>query len=52
MVHGGGHGDYFPIVLAPSSVQEAIDMIVLSFDLAERYRTARASSWWTARSAR
>jgi len=27
-------------VLAPSTVQEAIDMTVLSFDLAERYRTA------------
>ncbi len=39
-VHGGGHGDYNPIVLAPSTVQEAIDMTVLSFDLAERYRTA------------
>jgi len=39
MVHGGGHGDYFPIVLAPASVQEAIDMMVLAFDLAEKYRT-------------
>jgi 2-oxoglutarate ferredoxin oxidoreductase subunit alpha len=39
-VHGGGHGDINPIVLAPSTVQEAIDMTVLSFDLAERYRTA------------
>ncbi len=38
IVHGGGHGDYFPIVLAPSSVQEAIDLTVLSFDLAEKYR--------------
>jgi len=37
-VHGGGHGDYQPIVLAPSSVQEAIDLTVLSFDLAEKYR--------------
>jgi 2-oxoglutarate ferredoxin oxidoreductase subunit alpha len=37
-VHGGGHGDYKPIVLAPASVQEAIDLMVLSFDLAERYR--------------
>jgi 2-oxoglutarate ferredoxin oxidoreductase subunit alpha len=37
-VHGGGHGDYQPIVLAPASVQEAIDLTVLSFDLAERYR--------------
>ncbi len=38
IVHGGGHGDYFPIVLAPSSVQEAIDLTVLAFDLAEKYR--------------
>ena len=38
-VHGGGHGDYYPIVLAPASVQEAIDLTVLSFDLAEKYRT-------------
>jgi len=38
-VHGGGHGDYNPIVLAPASVQEAIDLTVLSFDLAEKYRT-------------
>jgi 2-oxoglutarate/2-oxoacid ferredoxin oxidoreductase subunit alpha len=38
-VHGGGHGDYQPIVLAPASVQEAIDLTVLSFELAEKYRT-------------
>jgi 2-oxoglutarate/2-oxoacid ferredoxin oxidoreductase subunit alpha len=38
-VYGGGHGDYRPIVLAPASVQEAIDLTVLSFDLAEKYRT-------------
>ena len=39
IVHGGGHGDYRPIVLAPASVQEAIDFTVLAFDLAEKYRT-------------
>jgi 2-oxoglutarate ferredoxin oxidoreductase subunit alpha len=38
-VRGGGHGDYRNIVLAPASVQEAIDLMVLSFDLAEKYRT-------------
>lgn len=38
-VYGGGHGDYHSIVLAPASVQEAIDLTVLSFDLAEKYRT-------------
>ncbi|HVN14699.1 MAG TPA: 3-methyl-2-oxobutanoate dehydrogenase subunit VorB [Anaerolineales bacterium] len=37
-VRGGGHGDYPRIVLAPASVQEAIDLLVLSFDLAEKYR--------------
>jgi 2-oxoglutarate ferredoxin oxidoreductase subunit alpha len=39
IVHGGGHGDYHPIVLAPASVQEAIDLTILAFDLAEKYRT-------------
>src|SRR5512143_2245093 len=38
IVHGGGHGDYRPIVLAPASVQESVDLMGLSFDLAERYR--------------
>ncbi len=37
MIKGGGHGDYFPIVLAPATVQEAIDYISLAFDLAEKY---------------
>jgi len=39
IVKGGGHGDYQAIVLAPGTVQEAIDLTVLSFDLAEKYRT-------------
>jgi 2-oxoglutarate ferredoxin oxidoreductase subunit alpha len=34
-----GHGDFHPIVLAPANVQEAIDCMVLAFDLAEEYRT-------------
>jgi len=34
-----GHGDFHPIVLAPSTVQEAVDLTVLAFDLAEKYRT-------------
>jgi 2-oxoglutarate/2-oxoacid ferredoxin oxidoreductase subunit alpha len=38
IVHGGGHGDYHAIVLAPSSVQEAIDLTGLAFDLADKYR--------------
>jgi 2-oxoglutarate ferredoxin oxidoreductase subunit alpha len=39
IVHGGGHGDYHPIVLAPSSVQESVDLMALAFDLAEKYRS-------------
>ncbi|HEX9014146.1 MAG TPA: 3-methyl-2-oxobutanoate dehydrogenase subunit VorB [Anaerolineaceae bacterium] len=39
IVHGGGHGDYHPLVLAPASVQEAVDLTALAFDLAEAYRT-------------
>jgi 2-oxoglutarate ferredoxin oxidoreductase subunit alpha len=39
IAHGGGHGDYYPIVLAPASVQESIDLTVLAFDLAEKYRS-------------
>jgi 2-oxoglutarate/2-oxoacid ferredoxin oxidoreductase subunit alpha len=34
-----GHGDFHPIVLAPANVQEAIDCVMLAFDLAEKYRT-------------
>jgi 2-oxoglutarate ferredoxin oxidoreductase subunit alpha len=36
---GAGHGDYRFLVLAPSSVQEAVDMMILGFELAETYRT-------------
>jgi len=35
---GGGHGDYRLIVLAPSSVQEAADLVMEGFDLADKYR--------------
>lgn len=35
---GGGHGDYHNIVLAPNSVQELVDITVLSFQLADEYR--------------
>lgn len=37
-VKGGGHGDYRLIVLAPSTLQEAVDLTQLAFDLADRYR--------------
>ncbi|MFC1623731.1 3-methyl-2-oxobutanoate dehydrogenase subunit VorB [Candidatus Omnitrophota bacterium] len=36
---GGGHGDYRQIVLAPASLQEVVDLTILSFDLADKYRT-------------
>jgi len=35
---GHGHGDYQVLVLAPASVQEAVDLMMLAFDLAEKYR--------------
>ncbi len=34
-----GHGDFHPLVLAPATVQEAVDLVYLAFDLAEQYRT-------------
>lgn len=39
VTRSAGHGDFRPIVLAPASVQEAIDLTVLAFDLADKYRT-------------
>jgi 2-oxoglutarate ferredoxin oxidoreductase subunit alpha len=36
---GGGHGDYFTPTLAPWSVEEAAQLVTLSFDLADYYRT-------------
>jgi 2-oxoglutarate/2-oxoacid ferredoxin oxidoreductase subunit alpha len=35
---GGGHGDYRLLVLAPATVQEAVDLTMLSFRLAQQYR--------------
>lgn len=37
-VKGGGHGDYRCLVYAPQSVQEAVDIMPLAFDRADRYR--------------
>jgi 2-oxoglutarate ferredoxin oxidoreductase subunit alpha len=34
----GGHGDYHSIVLSPSSIQEAYDIMGLAFNLADKYR--------------
>lgn len=36
---GGGNGDYRTPVFAPASVQEAVDMIIEAFDVADIYRT-------------
>jgi 2-oxoglutarate ferredoxin oxidoreductase subunit alpha len=35
---GGGHGDYHLLVLAPSTGQEAANLTMLAFDLADKYR--------------
>jgi 2-oxoglutarate ferredoxin oxidoreductase subunit alpha len=35
---GGGHGDYRHIVLAPSSVPEAVELVQLAFHLADEWR--------------
>lgn len=37
-VKGGGHGDYKLIALAPASVQEMADFVLLGFELAFKYR--------------
>ena len=36
---GGGNGDYRTPVLAPSNVQEAVDLVQDAFELADLYRT-------------
>ena len=35
---GGGNGDYHLITYAPSSIQEAVDIIMFAYDKAEKYR--------------
>lgn len=35
----GTHGDYYPIVLAPSSVKECFELTIRAFNLAEIYRS-------------
>ena len=37
-VKGGGHGDYKLMVMAPASVQEAVEMVMQAFPLSEKYR--------------
>mgnify|MGYP001058947639 CR=1 FL=1 len=38
VVKSAGHGDYHAMVLAPATVQEAVDLMYISFDLAFKYR--------------
>jgi 2-oxoglutarate ferredoxin oxidoreductase subunit alpha len=38
VTRSAGHGDFHPLVLAPATLQEAVDLTYLSFDLAFRYR--------------
>lgn len=38
VTRSAGHGDYHPIVLAPATVQEAVDLTYSSFDLAFAHR--------------
>lgn len=35
---GGGNGDYRTVVLAPSNLQEAVDLTQVAFDIADQYR--------------
>ena len=35
---GGGHGDYRFIVLSPASAQEAVELTLTAFDLADKWR--------------
>jgi 2-oxoglutarate/2-oxoacid ferredoxin oxidoreductase subunit alpha len=35
---GAGHGDYKFLALAPSTIQETVDLTILAFDLAAKYR--------------
>ncbi|PKM93654.1 MAG: 3-methyl-2-oxobutanoate dehydrogenase subunit VorB [Firmicutes bacterium HGW-Firmicutes-1] len=38
-VKGGGHGDYHMVVYAPATIQEAVDVTMEAFDVADQYRT-------------
>jgi 2-oxoglutarate ferredoxin oxidoreductase subunit alpha len=35
---GGGHGDYRLLTLAPSTIQETVDLVMEAFTLADKYR--------------
>lgn len=36
---GGGHGDYYTPVLAPSTLQEIVELTAVAFRIADEYRT-------------
>jgi 2-oxoglutarate/2-oxoacid ferredoxin oxidoreductase subunit alpha len=36
---GGGHGDYYTPVLAPSTLQEIVELTEVAFNMADQYRT-------------
>lgn len=36
--HASGHGDFHLLVLAPSTVQESVEHMMVAFDLADKYR--------------
>lgn len=38
VTRSAGHGDFHPLVLAPSTLQEAVDLMYIAFDLAFKYR--------------
>ncbi|MFA5088960.1 MAG: 3-methyl-2-oxobutanoate dehydrogenase subunit VorB [Candidatus Omnitrophota bacterium] len=38
VTNGGGHGDYYTIALAPSSVQEMFSLTIKAFELSDKYR--------------
>ena len=35
---GLGHGDFYLMVFAPSTIQESVDIMSVAFDLSEKYR--------------
>jgi 2-oxoglutarate ferredoxin oxidoreductase subunit alpha len=39
VTRSAGHGDFHPLVLAPSTIQEAVDLMYEAVPLAEKYRT-------------
>ena len=38
LAKNGGHGDYRCVVLTPGNLQEAVDFVIMGYDIAEKYR--------------